>query len=275
MTINTNNYYSKMIQRNIGLLTREQQKSLRNSRVAVFGMGGLGGVAAELLVRTGIEKININDIDRFEPSNLNRQAFCFRSTLKKRKIDAAEKFLKDINPHLNLKKFQKTNASIIEKMLTNTNVAVLAIDQPAPCIHISRVCRRKGIPVVESVAMPYLNVRVYTKDSISFEDFFDYPTKDKSDDELYDLDDETMEKVMINTVHRFTKHVSGVKEHYTPEAQKLFYSGYFSTFGPIVWMQASFMALETLKIILKTGNLSVVPDYSLFDPFTHTIPEKF
>ena len=65
--------YSHQISRNLGHVTLEEQEILRNTPIGVFGVGGLGGLLSEQLVRTGCEHIVICDRDIFEPSNLNRQ----------------------------------------------------------------------------------------------------------------------------------------------------------------------------------------------------------
>ena len=90
--------YEDMVDRNLGIINEEQQALLKNSCVAVFGIGGLGGIIVEILCRSGIGHIKIIEPDNLEPSNLNRHVFCFHSTVGMKKNDVAEKFLKDINP---------------------------------------------------------------------------------------------------------------------------------------------------------------------------------
>ena len=65
--------YHQSFDRNIGLLDEKEQQLIRESHAAVFGMGGLGGVISEILVRAGVGSLTIIDRDVFEPSNLNRQ----------------------------------------------------------------------------------------------------------------------------------------------------------------------------------------------------------
>ena len=82
------------------LLGAEAMARLRASRVAVFGIGGVGGHAAEALVRSGVGAIDLVDSDQVSVSNLNRQLFALRSTIGMDKVDAAKARLLDINPEL-------------------------------------------------------------------------------------------------------------------------------------------------------------------------------
>lgn len=86
------------------LLGAEAMERLSAARVAVFGIGGVGGFAAEALVRSGIGALDIIDNDTVALSNINRQVIALHSTVGMNKVDAAgERFL-DINPALKLTK---------------------------------------------------------------------------------------------------------------------------------------------------------------------------
>lgn len=80
------------------LLGEEAMQKLARSRVAVFGIGGVGGYVAEALVRSGIGAIDLIDSDRVCLSNLNRQIIATRSTIGKYKVDAMKERIMDINP---------------------------------------------------------------------------------------------------------------------------------------------------------------------------------
>ena len=84
------------------LLGAEAMERLRLSRVAVFGIGGVGGYAAEALVRGGVGALDLIDSDDVAQTNLNRQIFALRSTVGMAKVDAARQRLTDINPDLKL-----------------------------------------------------------------------------------------------------------------------------------------------------------------------------
>ncbi|MBQ6400719.1 MAG: tRNA threonylcarbamoyladenosine dehydratase [Firmicutes bacterium] len=80
------------------LLGQKAMEKLAASRVAVFGVGGVGGFAVEALVRSGIGAIDLIDHDRVSESNLNRQIIATRKTLGQHKVDAAAERIADINP---------------------------------------------------------------------------------------------------------------------------------------------------------------------------------
>ena len=68
-------FYQEFTDRNIGLLTKQQQDKLRDSCVAIFGLGGLGGVVAEVICRSGVGKIKMSDHGDFEASNITMQFY--------------------------------------------------------------------------------------------------------------------------------------------------------------------------------------------------------
>ncbi len=76
----------------------EALKKLKASRVAVFGVGGVGSYAVEALVRAGIGAIDLIDSDKFEITNLNRQLYALHSTIGQYKVEAATQRIADINP---------------------------------------------------------------------------------------------------------------------------------------------------------------------------------
>ena len=88
------------------LLGAEAMERLTHARVAVFGVGGVGGHAAETLVRGGVGALDLIDNDDVSVSNLNRQLFALRSTVGLPKVEAARQRLLDINPELQLRTYQ-------------------------------------------------------------------------------------------------------------------------------------------------------------------------
>ena len=76
----------------------EGMEKLKNSHVAVFGIGGVGGYAVEALARSGIGALDLVDDDRVSLTNLNRQLYATHSTIGRDKVEVAEKRVHDINP---------------------------------------------------------------------------------------------------------------------------------------------------------------------------------
>ena len=88
------------------LLGDEAMKKLENSRVAVFGVGGVGGYTVEALARSGVGTIDIIDDDKVCLTNINRQIIALTSTIGKYKVDVAEERIKDINPKITVNKYK-------------------------------------------------------------------------------------------------------------------------------------------------------------------------
>ena len=88
------------------LLGQEAMEKLSRSRVAVFGIGGVGGYAVEALARSGIGALDLIDSDRVCLTNLNRQLHATRKTIGQYKVDAAEARVLDINPDCRVRKYR-------------------------------------------------------------------------------------------------------------------------------------------------------------------------
>ena len=86
------------------VLGREAMERLQNSRVAVFGIGGVGGYTVEALVRSGVGTIDIIDDDKVCLTNINRQIYATRKTVGKYKVDVAEERCLEINPDVTINK---------------------------------------------------------------------------------------------------------------------------------------------------------------------------
>ena len=92
-----------MFLRLVGLIGNENLDLIKNKKVLLVGIGGVGGTTLECLVRCGFSNITIVDYDKFELSNINRQIICDSSSLGKYKVDVALDRYKDINPQVDLK----------------------------------------------------------------------------------------------------------------------------------------------------------------------------
>ena len=84
------------------LLGSDAMEKLKNARVAIFGLGGVGGYVVEALARSGIGALDLIDHDTISETNLNRQIFALRSTIGMDKAEAAKKRVLDINPNISV-----------------------------------------------------------------------------------------------------------------------------------------------------------------------------
>lgn len=95
--------YDDITQRNIGLLTPQEQEGLRSLVVAVAGCGGVGASAAHFLARLGVGELRLADPEQFEPSNINRQFAAYVDTVGVNKAEAVARELRRINPELTVR----------------------------------------------------------------------------------------------------------------------------------------------------------------------------
>lgn len=88
------------------LIGSDAIKKLASCRVAVFGVGGVGGYAVEALIRSGLGNIDIIDNDKVCESNINRQIIASTKTIDRYKVDAAKERILEINPNVNVKTYK-------------------------------------------------------------------------------------------------------------------------------------------------------------------------
>lgn len=95
----------ELFQRTQALVGGEAVEKLKSAKVLVCGLGGVGGFCLEALARAGVGTLGLCDMDRVDPTNLNRQILALRSTVGMRKTDAAQARILDINPDAHLRTF--------------------------------------------------------------------------------------------------------------------------------------------------------------------------
>ena len=135
------------------LLGQKALDKLADSRVAVFGLGGVGGYVAEGLARSGIGALDLIDYDTIAPSNLNRQILALHSTLGAFKTDVAEKRVADIAPGCRVKKWNLFYLPDTEKLIDfcKFDYIVDAIDNITGKLLIIKNAQEAGIPVISSM----------------------------------------------------------------------------------------------------------------------------
>ena len=135
------------------LLGRSAMETLKNSRVIVFGVGGVGGYVVEALARSGVGAIDIVDNDTVCMSNLNRQIIATTSTLGMYKVDAAEQRMLDINPDIKVTKhcmfYLPETADRFD--FSQYDYVVDAIDTVTGKIQIVMQAEEMHVPVISSM----------------------------------------------------------------------------------------------------------------------------
>ena len=168
--------YEAAFSRNIGWVTAEEQDALRRKRVAIAGMGGVGGVHLLTLARLGIGAFNIADFDTFDVVNFNRQAGATVSALGRQKVAVLAEMAADINPTLELRSFPAgVNEDNLDEFLSGVDLYVDGLDFFAFSARRATfaACRRLGVPAVTAAPLGMgTAVLVFLPGGMSFEEYF-------------------------------------------------------------------------------------------------------
>lgn len=126
---------------------------LRNARVAVFGIGGVGGHAVEALARSGVGALDLIDNDTVGESNINRQIVALHSTVGRRKTEVMAERIKDIDPHIAVTEhnlfFLPETAEALD--FTKYDYVVDAIDTVSGKLALIEKAKAAGVPVISAM----------------------------------------------------------------------------------------------------------------------------
>lgn len=144
-------------QRNMGTVGIEGQIKLLQSRVAVVGMGGLGGSAFEMLLRWGVGKLVVIDRDVFVDSNLNRQVLSSYSNLGITKTAAAKLRGEQVNPAVQVQLYmEEAGEQNLPEMLQGCEVVVDGLDNIRTRFVLEKVCKGLGIPFIHGAIAGFM-----------------------------------------------------------------------------------------------------------------------
>ena len=132
------------------LLGSEGVDRLRSAHVALFGLGGVGGYAAEALARAGIGRIDLVDNDTVSMTNLNRQMLALHSTLGQYKVDAAAARIRDIDPTIEVRTFKTFYLPETANQFdfTRYDYVLDAIDTVTGKLALMQQARDAGVPII-------------------------------------------------------------------------------------------------------------------------------
>lgn len=135
------------------LLGKDAMEKLAHARVAVFGIGGVGGYTVEALVRSGIGEIDLIDDDKVCLTNINRQIYATRKTIGKYKVDVAAERIAEINPEVAVHTYKTffTPETAGEFDFTKYDYVVDAIDTVTGKIELVMQAEKAGVPIICSM----------------------------------------------------------------------------------------------------------------------------
>ncbi len=140
-------------QRTQMLLGQDGMKRLKEARVAVFGVGGVGGYVAEALARSGVGKLDLVDSDRVAKSNINRQIIALEHTVGQYKVDVMEQRIMEINPEAEVRAYRCFFLPENRGMFPFESYSYIAdaVDTVTAKIELVMAGEAYGVPVVSSM----------------------------------------------------------------------------------------------------------------------------
>ncbi|MCB1915434.1 MAG: ThiF family adenylyltransferase [Rhodocyclaceae bacterium] len=249
--------YSMAFSRNVGWISEDEQRQLRRKRVAIAGMGGVGGVHLLTLARLGIGSFTIADFDTFDLVNFNRQAGAMMSTLGQPKAAVLQEMARDINPELDIRVFDGgVDEGNLSQFLDGVDLYVDGLDFFAFEARIATfaACRQKRIPAITAAPLGMGTAFLsFMPDGISFEEYFCLDGCDEMEMALRFLIG--LAPAMLHRTYLVDPASVDLSRHKGPSSVAA------------CQLCAGVCAVEALKILLQRGEQTVAPRGFQFDGF--------
>ena len=128
-------------------------EKLASSRIAVFGIGGVGGYVVEALVRAGIGEIDLIDNDTINATNINRQIVALHSTIDQYKVDVMKARALDINPNIKINTYKTffSDETVNEFNFSKYDYVIDAIDSVKSKLLLIETAKNLNIPIISSM----------------------------------------------------------------------------------------------------------------------------
>lgn len=135
------------------LIGKEALDKLKNSTVAVFGIGGVGSYAVEALARAGVGKLVLIDNDLIDVTNINRQLIATTNTVGKAKVDVAKERVLQINPNIDVTTYQKFFDETTKNNLVSPTYSYIidCIDSVDSKVDLIETAQKMNIPIISSM----------------------------------------------------------------------------------------------------------------------------
>ncbi len=260
--------YAEFVGRNIGFVTEAEQQRLRDARVFVCGVGGMGGACVLSLVRAGVSTVAIADIDDFEVSNLNRQVFAFADTVGLAKVDVVRDSLLSINPRLRVSTYGAEWIRCLDDLLPRYPIVINGMDDLRYGTQLYRKAREHGATIVDAYASPLPSVTVVRPDDPRPEERLGYPTLGRDWDDITDGD----ERECLRREIEYVLVHSSSRNHIDLEVAAQVVSGSRArmSFAPMVITAGNLMAFEAVNLILGRDSGTDHRGY-FFNPWTASV----
>jgi molybdopterin/thiamine biosynthesis adenylyltransferase len=253
--------YDQAFSRNFGWLAPAEQTTLRGKRIAIAGMGGVGGIHLLTLARLGIGAFHIADFDTFDTPNFNRQAGAMVSTLGQPKTDVLTRMAKDINPELDIKAFDEgVTPGNIDDFLDGVDLYVDGLDFFAFSARelVFPALAKRGIPAV--IAAPLgmgVSLLNFMPGHMAFEEYFRWQgcsEEEKAIRFLIGLSPALLQRTYL--MDPSSTNLKAQKVPSTPVGSELC---------------AGVATTEAVKILLDRGNVIIAPHGIHFDAYRNKL----
>lgn len=253
--------YDEAFSRNIGWVTETEQQALRGKRIAIAGLGGVGGVHLLTLARLGVGRFSIADPDRFDLVNFNRQVGATTQTLGRFKVATLADMARQINPELEIRTFEDgVTAENVDAFLDGADVYVDGLDYFAfdARERVFAACAVRRIPAVTvapiGMGAALLN---FMPGRMTFEQYFRFRGASEREKAL-----------------RFLLGVAPamLQRRYLVDRSRVSFE---EQRGPSTMIAcqlcAGIAAAQVLKIVLGRGPVPAAPHGLHFDAYTHKL----
>jgi len=249
--------YNEAFSRNLGWVTEQEQAVLRSKRIAIAGMGGVGGSHLLTLTRLGIGKFNIADFDTFELANFNRQVGASVPTINQEKSLTMENLAQAINPELDINRFEHgvtiDNLNVfledVDLYIDGLDFFVLDIRQK-----VFARCYELGIPAITAAPLGMgTALLTFLPGKMSFEQYFQLQGHDPMEQQI---------RFLVGLSPSF------LHQPYLVDKSRVNFTDQKGPSTPMACeLCAGATATEALKILLNRGKVQCVPWGYQFDAF--------
>jgi molybdopterin/thiamine biosynthesis adenylyltransferase len=259
--MNQNFDYATAFSRNIGWVTEREQEILRQKRIAIAGMGGVGGFHLMTLARLGIGKFNITDLDTFELANFNRQVGATLSSLNRPKVEVLAEMARDINPEAAIRIFPEgVSSQNLADFFDGADLYIDGLDFFAFQARelVFEFCQRHAIPAITAAPLGMSAALLsFLPGKMSFEDYFGLGGKEELEKAIYLL--VGLAPALLHRHYLADKRRVDLKARKAPSTVMA------------CQLSAGMAATEALKILLGRGRVWAAPHGFQFDSYSNKL----
>lgn len=250
-------YHSAAFARNVGLLDANDLVKLKDATVAVPGLGGVGGAHVISLVRLGIGRFHLADMDVFNPVNVNRQYGAQVPDFGEKKLDAMSKNALNINPYLHIESYPDgVTEENVDAFLDGVDIVVDGLDFFVFDVRrmVFKKALEQGIPVITAGPMGFSSaLLVFKPDGMGFDEYFDIQDATPYHDKLL--------KFALGLSPRPT-HVSYIDMNTVSLEEKR-----GPSCGSACQLCAALASTEVVRLLLGRNGGTSAPYYVQYDPY--------